>query len=93
MSLILDALRRGRGRTTPRDATNAAQTNAVLQTLGYGRFNTGSPLNKLKRLIGYAGVAIMFAVVIWGFVIWITQAYLTTPPSTGIGGNGTAHGS
>ena len=64
MSLILDALRRGRGRTTPRDTTNAAQTDAVLQTLGYGRFNTGSRLNKLKRIIGYTGVAIMFAVVL-----------------------------
>ena len=81
MSLILDALRRGRGRTTPPGSTNAAQTDAVLQTLGYGRFSTGSRLNGVKRIIGYAGVAIMFAVVIWGLVIWITQAYLTAPPS------------
>ena len=62
MSLILDALRRGRGRTTPPGTTNAAQTDAVLQTLGYGRFSTGSRLNRVKRIIGYAGVAIMFAV-------------------------------
>src|SRR5438105_13651598 len=81
MSLILDALRRGRGRTTPPGTTPAAQTDAVLQTLGYGRFSTGSRLNRVKRIIGYAGVAIMFAVVIWGLVIWITQAYLTAPPS------------
>src|SRR5207237_1983674 len=81
MSLILDALRRGRGRTTPPGTTNAAQTDAVLQTLGYGRFSTGSRLNRVKRIIGYASVAIMFAVVIWGLVIWITQAYLTAPPS------------
>ena len=37
MSIILDALRRGRARPPPGPNPNAAQTDAVLQTLGYGR--------------------------------------------------------
>ena len=50
MSIILDALRRGRGAQTPGPNPNAAQTDAVLQTLGYGRFSPTTPLNRLKRL-------------------------------------------
>ena len=83
MSIILDALRRGRGRTTPRPNTNAAQTDAVLQTLGYGRFSSTSPFNRIRkifRIFGYVTVAIMFVIVIWGAVIWITQAYFTPEP-------------
>ena len=44
MSIILDALRRGRGRQTPEPNPNAAQTDAVLQTLGYGKFNPDHPV-------------------------------------------------
>ena len=62
MSLILDALRGGAPRTTPRPNSNAAQTDAVLQTLGYGRFSATSPLNSIKRLLGYLLVGILFAI-------------------------------
>src|SRR5712692_9060398 len=79
MSLILDALRRGRGQTTPHASTNAAQTDAVLQTLGYGRFSTISPFRRLKRILGYFAAGLLFAIVTWGTVIWITQAYLAPP--------------
>src|SRR5436190_9189044 len=76
MSLILDALRGGSPRNTPRPNSNAAQTDAVLQTLGYGRFSATSPLNRIKKLLGYLLVGLMFAVVIWGTVIWLTTQYL-----------------
>ena len=77
MSLILDALRGGSPRATPRPNSNAAQTDAVLQTLGYGRFSATSPFNRLKRFLGYLVVGIMFAVVIWGAVVWVTTPYLS----------------
>src|ERR1700704_5801795 len=76
MSLILDALRRGRARETPPPGTNAAQTNAVLETLGYGRFSPASPFNKLKRLAAYVAIGIILAIAIWAGVAWATQAYL-----------------
>jgi hypothetical protein len=62
MSIILDALRRGRGRATPRPATSA-QTDAVLQTLGYGRLSpTSSPSNRLKRMLRYVAVGVALAI-------------------------------
>ena len=73
MSIILDALRRGRGGQTPRPLPNTAQTDAVLQTLGYGRFSSTSPFNRLKRLAGYVALSLVFALVLWAAVIWITQ--------------------
>src|SRR5438105_3437624 len=57
MSLILDALRRGRSRTTGPSMPNATQTNAVLHTLVYGQLSTRSLLNSIKRIIAYATVA------------------------------------
>ena len=77
MSLILDALRGRRDRSTPRPDANAAQTDSVLATLGYGRFSPRSPFNRLKRIFGIFAIAIVVGVVLWGGVIWITQAYLT----------------
>jgi Tfp pilus assembly protein PilF len=77
MSIILDALRRGRAREVPRVNPHAAQTDAVLQTLGYGRFNPTSPLNRLKRFIGYLALAVVFALLLWGAVVWVTQFLLT----------------
>ena len=77
MSIILDALRRGRGRQTPPTNPNSAQTDAVLQTLGYGRFSPASPFNRFKRVAGYLSVAIAAAVALWVSVVWITEAVLT----------------
>src|SRR5918994_7064695 len=79
MSIILDALRRGRGKQTPQMNSNAAQTDAVLQTLGYGRFNATSPFNRLKRILGYFALTVLFAIVLWGAVIWITLTYFGAP--------------
>lgn len=73
MSIILDALRRGRGRETPRSQPNSAQTDAVLHTLGYGKFSSTSPFTRVKRLAGYVALSFVFALVLWGTVIWITQ--------------------
>jgi hypothetical protein len=75
MSLILDALRGGRARTTSPANPKTAHTDAVLQTLGYGR--STSPLKRVTRLVGYVAVGILCAIVIWFTVIWITQIYLT----------------
>src|SRR4029450_4011157 len=79
MSIILDALRRGRGRETPRPNANAAQTDAVLATLGYAKFSPTSPLNRLRRLTAYFVVGVMFAVLLWGVVVWLTQTLSTKP--------------
>src|SRR3954454_19184552 len=73
MSIILDALRRGRGRPTEEPHSNAARTDAVLATLGYGRFNPTSPFNRLKRLVGGLVIVILLAIVIWAAVIWKAQ--------------------
>jgi tetratricopeptide (TPR) repeat protein len=73
MSLILDALRGERPSETPRPNPNAAQTDAVLQTLGYGRPGPTSSLNRIKRFAGYLAAGIM-AIVLLGAAIWITRA-------------------
>src|SRR5688572_12102494 len=77
MSLILDALRRGRGKQTPQLNSNAAQaqTDALLHTLGYGPFNTTSSFNRVKRIVAYLALTVLFAIVLWGAVIWITLTY------------------
>jgi hypothetical protein len=64
--MILDALRRGRARTTPRAGSNAARTDAVLQTLGYGRFNRVSAFRRFRRVPGYLLLAGIFALLLWG---------------------------
>jgi hypothetical protein len=51
MSIILDALRRGRGTEKPASNPTAAQTRAVLQTFGYERFNATTPRNRLKSIL------------------------------------------
>ena len=76
MSIILDALRRGRPAPPPGPNPNAAQTDAVLQTLGYGRFNSTAPLNRLKRLLVLLALGVALAVALWVGVIWLTHAYL-----------------
>ncbi len=69
MSAIIDALRRGRVRRRPQQI-HTTQTDAVLQTLGYGRVNP-TPLQRLKRAFGYLVVAATFVAVVWGAVAWL----------------------
>jgi hypothetical protein len=76
MSIILDALRRGRGKQQPGPHFNAAQTDAVLQTLGYGRLNPATPWNRLKRVLTYLAVAVVLGALLWAVVVWLTRAYL-----------------
>jgi hypothetical protein len=77
MSIILDALRRERGTQTPTPGPNphAAQTDAVLHTLGYGRFTPNTPLNRLKRVLGYAALAAVIATALWFIVMWLPAAF------------------
>ena len=75
MSIILDALRRERGKQTPGRSPNAAQTDAVLHTLGYGRVKPTTPLNRLKRVLGYLALAVVLMTVLWFVVIWLTHEF------------------
>jgi hypothetical protein len=77
MSIILDALRRERGKQQPGPHVNAAQTDAVLQTLGYGRLNPATPLNRLKRMLTYLALAIALGAMLWVVVVWLTRAYIS----------------
>lgn len=80
MSIILDALKRGRLRPAPRQNPDTAQTDAVLQTLGYKRFSPTTPLNRLKRVVAYLVVAGVCALVLWGAIVWTTQTDSAMPP-------------
>ena len=71
MSIILDALRRGRGRQAPGPHPNTAQTDAVLQTLGYGRMNPSARASRLKRKLAYAAVLLLLAIVLAFSAMWI----------------------
>ncbi len=75
MSIVLDALRMGRGKPATGARSTPAQSDAILQTLGYGR-NSSSPLDRLKRLIVYLGVALVFAVLLAGAVLWLARLYV-----------------
>jgi hypothetical protein len=75
MSIILDALRRERGKRTTGPSPKAAQTDAVLHTLGYGRFKPNAPLNRLKRVLGYLALAVVLATALWSVVMWLTQRF------------------
>ena len=57
----------------PAPNPNAAQTDAVLQTLGYGRFNPTTPLNRLKRVLGYVALAVVLMIVLWARSIWLSS--------------------
>ena len=81
MSSILDALRGGRGKRPTGPSPNTAQTDAVLHTLGYGRFNPETPINRLKRALGLAAIAVVLGVALWIAVIWLTRTFLS-PPQT-----------
>lgn len=73
MSIILDALRRERGTQTPGRSPNAAQTDAVLHTLGYGHLKPNTPFNRLKRVLGYLALAFVLMLVLWFVVTWLTM--------------------
>jgi hypothetical protein len=73
MSIILDALRRERGKQTPDRSPNPAQTDAVLHTLGYGHLKPTTPLNRLKRVLGYLALAVVLMMVLWFVVTWLTH--------------------
>ena len=75
MSIILDALRRERGQQTPGRSPNAAQTDAVLHTLGYGRVKPNTPLNRLKRVLGYFALAVVLMMVLWFVVMRLTRGF------------------
>jgi len=78
MSLILDALRGGRPRATPRPSkANTAQTDAVLHTLGYGHFRTVSVINRIKWGLLYLVAAMLLAAVGWGAALWVKSQYFT----------------
>ena len=81
MSIILDALKRGRLRPAPRQNADTAQTDAVLQTLGYGRFNPTTPLNRLKRVLAYLVAAGVCALVLWAAIVWNTETDTALPPA------------
>jgi hypothetical protein len=71
MSIILDALRRERGQQTPGRSPNAAQTDAVLHTLGYGHLKPSTLLNRLKRVLGYLALAVVLMMALWFAVVWL----------------------
>ncbi len=71
MSIILDALRRGRKRQDPAPNPNPSQTDAVLQTLGYGRFNPTTPMERVKRVLGYGAIAIVLVLALWAAFMWL----------------------
>jgi hypothetical protein len=75
MSIILDALRRERGSQTPGPNPNAAQTDAVLHTLGYGRLKPVTPLNRLKRAVGYVALAAVMATALWFIVMRLADRF------------------
>ena len=65
MSIILDALRRGRGRQAPGPHPNTAQADAVLHTLGYGRMNPGARVKRVRRKLGYAAILLLLTFALW----------------------------
>jgi len=71
MSIILDALRCGRGRQAPGPHPNTAQADAVLHTLGYGRMNPAARTNRVRRKIVYAAVVLLLAVALWLSMMWL----------------------
>jgi len=76
VSIILDALRRGRSRPTPGVKQHAAQADAVLQTLGYGRrFKSASPVSRFKRSSGLVIGAVLMVLAIGGGAIWVRHKY------------------
>lgn len=69
MSIVLDALRRGRG---PREAQRngkPAHADAVLHTLGYRQAGPASPLSHVPRVAAVLAAAAL--ILAWGFVKFV----------------------
>lgn len=73
MSLILDALRRGRGTQAPRRNPNNAQTDAVLKTLADRRINPATSANGVKRILLYGALALALGTALWLCVMWVSE--------------------
>jgi hypothetical protein len=71
MSIILDALRRGRGRQAPGPHPNTAQADAVLHTLGYGRTHPAARTNRVTRKLVYAAVVLLLTVALGLSMMWL----------------------
>lgn len=65
MSQILDTLRRGRTREAPRPKPKGAQTDAVLQTFGYGRPTQTSAEGRFSRPLKTLLVTVAAAIALW----------------------------
>ena len=66
MSIILDALRQGPGKPISGPNPSTSQTDAVLHTLGYGRPNPATSLNRVQRTLVYVAIAALpVAVALW----------------------------
>lgn len=76
MSIVLDALQRGRGKPTGSHASSAAQTEAVLRTMGYGRVNQASRLKRATRIAAALAAGVAVGIFLWTAVVWLTRAYL-----------------
>jgi hypothetical protein len=72
MSIIHDALRRGRGQHSPKARSSAAQSDAVLETLAYGRANATAPSHATRRVIGGVAVTI-FLIILSGVIVWMMR--------------------
>jgi hypothetical protein len=77
MSIILDALRSGPGKQAVRQNSSPAQTDAVLQTLGYGRSSPTAPINRSRRALTFAALGVVFAAVLLVAVTWIMRTVLS----------------
>ena len=85
MSIVLDALRMGRGGPGKGLRSTPAQTDAILQTLGYAR-SSSSPLDRLKRFVVYLGVSLVFAGLLWAAVIGLARLYVARDPGRAASG-------
>jgi hypothetical protein len=73
MSIILDALQRGRRGQTPAQDPRTAQTDAVLQTLGYGRPSAGNQSIRFNRTLTAAALGLVLGIVLWAAWMWTTR--------------------